>query len=322
MCALYPDLMNIYADRGNLLLLAAALPLAWDRLRAGAPAASASRSIPMVPTSTTWAGARTAISSCAPLTWPGTSARRCMPRPSAVRSSSAVCGGYQLLGHSYQLGDEMLPGRWPASICSTVRADGPRLIGNVAIEVELGPGSPRVLAGFENHGGRTQLGAAAQPLGRVLQRSRQRWRAAAMRASGDGNVIGTYLHGPLLPKNAWFADWLIARRSGSTVRWPSSTTGSSGAAHADARRAAGVGWRARCDEHQPPGSRPRRRCVALASALPSPAARPAPRPPPRHAGRRRQLRTQPRPRDRRVEPRRPRPAATGADRLPGPASRR
>ena len=71
----------------------------------------------------------------------------------------AVCGGYQLLGHSYQLGDETLPGVGLVDLV-TVRSDDPRLIGNVAIEVELEPGVRRVLAGFENHGGRTQLGPA------------------------------------------------------------------------------------------------------------------------------------------------------------------
>src|SRR5450631_1108875 len=66
----------------------------------------------------------------------------------------AVCGGYQLLGHSYQMGDEQLPGIGLVDL-HTVRSEGARLIGNVAIEVELDPGRPRVLAGFENHGGRT-----------------------------------------------------------------------------------------------------------------------------------------------------------------------
>ena len=78
----------------------------------------------------------------------------------------AVCGGYQLLGHRYQLGDESIPGLGIADL-ETVREPGPRLIGNVAIEVDLGDG-PEVLAGFENHGGRTYLGPDAEPLGRVL----------------------------------------------------------------------------------------------------------------------------------------------------------
>ena len=68
----------------------------------------------------------------------------------------AVCGGYQLLGHRYELGEQSIPGLGVADL-ETVRDPGPRLIGNVSIEVDLGEG-PRILAGFENHGGRTHLG--------------------------------------------------------------------------------------------------------------------------------------------------------------------
>ena len=78
----------------------------------------------------------------------------------------AVCGGYQLLGHSYQLGADELPGIGLVDL-RTVRAEGPRLIGNCAIEADLGTG-PRTIAGFENHGGRTHLGDPSQALGRVL----------------------------------------------------------------------------------------------------------------------------------------------------------
>ena len=90
------------------------------------------------------------------------------PRRGATRGAAllAVCGGYQLLGHSYAMGDEELPGIGLVDL-RTVREDGPRLIGNCAIEADLGDG-PRMIAGFENHGGRTHLGAGAQPLGRVL----------------------------------------------------------------------------------------------------------------------------------------------------------
>ena len=78
----------------------------------------------------------------------------------------AVCGGYQLLGHSYEMAGETLPGVGLVDL-PTVREAGPRLIGNCAIEADLG-GGPRVIAGFENHGGRTYLGAGEKPLGRVL----------------------------------------------------------------------------------------------------------------------------------------------------------
>ena len=95
----------------------------------------------------------------------------------------AVCGGYQLLGESYQLGEETLPGLGLADL-RTVREEGPRLIGNVAIETELG-GEQRLLAGFENHGGRTYLGPGARPLGRVVKATASATTAAtASRASG------------------------------------------------------------------------------------------------------------------------------------------
>jgi CobQ-like glutamine amidotransferase family enzyme len=119
----------------------------------------------------------------------------------------AVCGGYQLLGHSYQLGEERLPGIGLADI-TTVREPGPRLIGNVAIEADLGEGT-RTIAGFENHGGRTHLGASATPLGRVIRGFGNNGDDGLEGVRRD-NLIGTYLHGPLLPKNAWLADHLIA----------------------------------------------------------------------------------------------------------------
>ena len=153
----------------------------------------------------------------------------------------AVCGGYQLLGHSYQLDEEKLPGLGLADL-ETVREPGPRLIGNVAIEVDLGPG-PRVLAGFENHGGRTYLGEAATPLGRVVEGHGNNGRDGREGVRRD-NLIGTYLHGPLLPKNAWLADLLTAlalgRRYGEVLDLEPLDDQLEAAAHESARRAAGV----------------------------------------------------------------------------------
>jgi hypothetical protein len=121
----------------------------------------------------------------------------------------------------------------------TVRGDGPRLIGNIAIEVELAPGSRHVLAGFENHGGRTHLGGAARSLGRVL-RGHGNNGHDQLEGVRDGNVIGTYIHGPLLPKNAWFADWLIATALGRSEHLPALDDALEFAAHAEARHAAGI----------------------------------------------------------------------------------
>jgi CobQ-like glutamine amidotransferase family enzyme len=115
----------------------------------------------------------------------------------------------------------------------------PRLIGNVAIEVDLdGDGQTRVLAGFENHGGRTTLGAGEQPLGRVLRGHGNDGRSG-VEGVRRGTVIGTYLHGPLLPKNAWFADWLIGKALAMSHLTPLDDT-LEDAAHRSARRAAGI----------------------------------------------------------------------------------
>ena len=152
----------------------------------------------------------------------------------------AVCGGYQLLGHSYQLGDERIEGLGLVDL-DTVREPGAkRLIGNVAIEVDLGSGT-QVLAGFENHGGRTYLGAGGEPLGRVLNGHGNNGRDGLEGVRRD-NLIGTYLHGPLLPKNAWLADRLIAlaltRRYGSEPELEPLDDRLEDAAHESARAAA------------------------------------------------------------------------------------
>jgi CobQ-like glutamine amidotransferase family enzyme len=150
----------------------------------------------------------------------------------------AVCGGYQLLGHSYELPDETLPGLRLVD-ARTVREEGPRLIGNVAIEVELRPGERRLLAGFENHGGRTYVGPHSWPLGRVVKGFGNNGKDG-YEGVRDGSVIGTYLHGPLLPKNAWLADWLIETALGTDEPLRALDDRLELAAHADARHAAGV----------------------------------------------------------------------------------
>jgi CobQ-like glutamine amidotransferase family enzyme len=165
----------------------------------------------------------------------------------------AVCGGYQLLGHSYELGQESLPGAGLVDlVTSRPPDDADRLIGNVAIAVAPDPldppggdapgsndGRARILAGFENHGGRTRLGPGAEPLGRVLSGHGNNGEDG-VEGVRRGNVIGTYLHGPLLPKNAWFADWLIA--TALQIGEPLETLSDEleAAAHAEARRAAGL----------------------------------------------------------------------------------
>ena len=121
----------------------------------------------------------------------------------------AVCGGYQLLGRSYRdLHGSELPGIGVFPF-DTVAGET-RMIGDVLLECELEPGLRRTLAGFENHAGRTRLDPGAQPLGRVVagfgNDGESGWEGCRV-----GRALGTYLHGPLLPRNPWLADWLLAQ---------------------------------------------------------------------------------------------------------------
>jgi lipid II isoglutaminyl synthase (glutamine-hydrolysing) len=236
VCALYPDLMNIYADRGNLLLLQRRCT--WRGLGFELSAARLGEELDPESADLFYIGGGQDRdqSLCARDL---SSIKRDALHAAAARGAVilAVCGGYQLLGHSYQLGAETLPGVGLVDL-ETVRSDGPRLIGNVAIEVELTRGERRVLAGFENHAGRTVLAGGAAPLGRVL-RGHGNNGSDGQEGVRLGSVIGTYLHGPLLPKNAWLADWLIRTALGLCELAPLEDR-LEDAAHAEARRAAGV----------------------------------------------------------------------------------
>jgi CobQ-like glutamine amidotransferase family enzyme len=203
---LYPDHMNIYADRGNIAVLERRC--AWRGIRF-----SLARSGPGEPFDPEGhellyiGGGQDRDQALVAQDLVETKREAIEGALRRDAAMLAVCGGYQLLGHSYELpGGESLPGLGVVDL-RTVREPGKRLIGNVVIEADLGSGTRR-LAGFENHGGRTYLGPDERPLGRV--------------SSGFGNngkdglegvrrerLIGTYLHGPLLPKNAWLADVLI-----------------------------------------------------------------------------------------------------------------
>ena len=127
----------------------------------------------------------------------------------------AVCGGFQLAGHGYTGTDgSRMPG---VGILDLDTIAGPtRLIGNLVIEAEL-DGVRRTVVGFENHAGRTRLGPGSRPLGRVLSGHGNNDEDGT-EGGVTGRVIGTYLHGPLLPKNPWIADtviaWALTHRTG------------------------------------------------------------------------------------------------------------
>jgi CobQ-like glutamine amidotransferase family enzyme len=246
VCALYPDLMNIYADRGNLLVLERRC--VWRGLGFELSARGLGERLDDAAEHDLFylgGGQDRDQRLCAEDL---VNLKREGLHAAAARGAIVlgVCGGYQLLGESYELGPgETLPGVGLLAV-RTVRVAGPRLIGNVAIEVDLdaadgdGSGQARLLAGFENHGGRTHLSAGQSALGRVLSGHGNDGRSG-LEGARSGNVIGTYLHGPLLPKNVWFADWLIATALGiAPAELAPLDDELELQAHRDARRAAGV----------------------------------------------------------------------------------
>ena len=128
-----------------------------------------------------------------------------------------VCGGYQLLGHWYRFGDDVVEGVGLLDVTSQAPdpSAAPRLVGPAVIDVTVPDftiGRPLRLAGFENHRGRTVLGAGAEALGQVVAGHGNNGTDGTEGAVA-GRVIGTYLHGPLLAQNAWFADRLISSAS-------------------------------------------------------------------------------------------------------------
>lgn len=134
-----------------------------------------------------------------------------------------ICGGYQLMGHYYQPPEgPRLPGMGLLDL-TTVAGDK-RLIGNCLVRVTLPDGGgERLLVGFENHGGKTLLGPSLQPLGQVVSGYGNNGEDGGEGVL-SGTMVGSYLHGSLLPKNAWLTDWLLGqalahacRREGGAV---------------------------------------------------------------------------------------------------------
>ena len=202
----YPDYLNIYADRGNLAVLTGrarrrGIDLDVREISLGDPTPADANLFYI-------GGGQDREQA---LIAPDLAARGGALADAAAGGAVmlAVCGGYQLLGRFYRdrSGTEQ-PGAGVLPI-HTIAGDR-RLIGDVLLECELEAGERQTVVGFENHAGRTMLDEGALPLGRVV---------AGFGNDGEsgfegcrlGNVLGTYLHGPLLPRNPRLADWLLAR---------------------------------------------------------------------------------------------------------------
>jgi lipid II isoglutaminyl synthase (glutamine-hydrolysing) len=232
VCALYPELMNIYADRGNLLMLERRC--VWRGI--GWQLHESTLGEPLADEHDLYyigGGQDSDQRRCAHdlLEHKAAALHAAATRGAVVLG---VCGGYQLLGHSYELDAETIPGIGLLG-ARTLRAAGPRLIGNVAVRTDEG-----VIAGFENHAGRTRLDGGQEPLGRVLRGHGNDGRSG-FEGARSGNVIGTYVHGPLLPKNSWLCDLLTARALGVELDALAPLDDSlERAAHASALHAAGA----------------------------------------------------------------------------------
>jgi CobQ-like glutamine amidotransferase family enzyme len=205
---LYADEMNIYGDRGNILTLQKraewrGITVAVQAIGRG-PAPDLS-DIDLI----FWGGGQDRDQE---LVFKDAAAHKVSAIRQAIGGGAvvlAVCGGYQLLGEYYVTADgKKLPG---LGLVDLHTVPGPRRnIGNIVIETSQLGLTPSTLVGFENHSGKTYLGAGLQPLGRVLRGAGNNGEDG-LEGVVSGNVFGTYLHGSLLPKNPHLADLLLTR---------------------------------------------------------------------------------------------------------------
>ena len=204
---LYPEYLNIYADRGNIAVLARRAALRGHQLEVRAVGLGDALD-PSAHDLLYVGGGQDREQG---LVAPDLEAKSEAVWTAHTRGVAllAVCGGYQLLGRGYRGRDgSFMPGVGLFAH-ETVAGDN-RMIGDVLLECELEPGLKRQLAGFENHAGQTVLDSGAEPLGRVVHGFGNDGRSG-FEGCRLGRAVGTYLHGPLLPRNPWLADWLLAQ---------------------------------------------------------------------------------------------------------------
>jgi CobQ-like glutamine amidotransferase family enzyme len=204
---LYPEYLNIYADRGNIAVLARRAALRGHELDVRGVGLGEAFDPDAVDLLYVGGGQdREQALVATDLAARGAQIQAALDGGAAVL---AVCGGYQLLGRGYRdRSGAMLPGAgiFPLETVAGER----RMIGDVLLECELVPGERRTVAGFENHAGRTLLDDGATPLGRVVAGFGNDG-ASGFEGCRVGRALGTYLHGPLLPRNPWLADWLLGQ---------------------------------------------------------------------------------------------------------------
>ena len=201
---LYPDALNLYGDGGNIASLSKrcawrGIPCRVDQVLMGQELDLTDADIVLL-----GGGAdRDQLAVCRELQAQREKVEAYVDEGGVLL---AICGGYQLLGHYYMMGEERVEGLHVLDIETT--AGSTRLIGNVAIE---SPVCDAPIVGFENHAGRTVLGAGEKPLGRAMVHGTGNNGEDGGEGVLHDGVVGTYLHGPILPKNPGVTDWLIGR---------------------------------------------------------------------------------------------------------------
>jgi CobQ-like glutamine amidotransferase family enzyme len=209
---LYPEYLNIYADRGNIAVLAGRA-----RARGHEVEVFAIGLRDVVPAGIDLFYVGGGQDREQELIAPDLAGKAGLLRDAVEGGAAflAVCGGYQLLGRSYRdTNGAELPGIGLLPLYTI--AGEKRMIGDVVLECAW---AGETLAGFENHAGRTILDERAEPLGRVVAGFGNDG-ASGFEGCRAGRVYGTYLHGPLLPRNPWFADLLLSEALGGVELEP------------------------------------------------------------------------------------------------------
>jgi CobQ-like glutamine amidotransferase family enzyme len=203
---LYPDLMNIYGDRGNIVTLLKRAE--WRGYEPKLIELGRGTTSHMDEVDVFFFGGGQDREQA--LVYEDLLEFKQPPLERAVDNGAvvlAVCGGYQLLGHYYQTAEgEKFPGIGMIDV--KTEAGKKRFIGDVVVDSDIATITPKTLVGFENHSGRTYLGPKARPLGKTRLGYGNNG-SDGMEGCLQGTVLGTYLHGSLLPKNPHLADYLI-----------------------------------------------------------------------------------------------------------------
>lgn len=207
---MYPDLMNTYGDRGNIIVLEKRC--LWRGIEAKILMHTIDSPVSDLENSNLifMGGAQDRQQKLVSSDLYGRKGKILKNLINKGIPGLFICGAYQFLGHYYKPAQgEEISGLSIFDLKTIHYGDDkPRAIGNLAVEWEN-----IALVGFENHGGRTYLGPLVKPFAKVLKgygnNGEDKTEGAIYK-----NAVGSYLHGPLLSKNPEFADWLISKALG------------------------------------------------------------------------------------------------------------